>query len=607
MGALARLRRRAERQVKRQVRAVPRRGRRAARIIITYVETAVAMKRHADARHEDALTLLHDAARRSPADMKVARLRSQVLARTGRMSDALTEASRLVIEAPSPRNRRLQRSLQGRWTETDAGWLPVVPATGGGEDLVPVPGRVLYLAKESMPHLNNGYCTRTHETLLAVRAAGRDPVAVTLPGFPAAAPAPAVEAPGAGAVAAPGAVPADGVPVPAAVPRTSRVDGIEYHHVLPGAAKLLGAVTHEEYVQLTTTAFAREVRRVRPELLHAGSGHRGYDIAVVGQALARWAGLPWIYEVRSFFETTWTADERYAERAEYYHRRFAAESRAMRAADAVVTLSGPMRDEIVDAHGIDPERVFVIPNAVDLDRFVAVPRDVDIRRRLGLEGTFVLGYVSNLDHFREGQEVLLEAAALLRAQGLPVSVLLVGDGRRRAELQERARALGLGRTCVFAGSVPFDEVPAWYAQIDLFVVPRVPERAGRMVSPMKPFEAMAMEVPVMVSDLPALTEIAGPDEERAFVFTAGDPRSLAARVSALIDAPAERARRVAAAGRWVRAERTWAANGKAFDEVYRYARDRFAERTAEAGPALGSGRPAEVGRTVAADGGGVAC
>ncbi len=575
MGALARL----QRKLKRQVRAMPRRGRKAARIAITYAETAVAVRRHQAQRHEDALGWLQDAARRSPADMRVARLRSQILARTGRMSDALTEASRLVIEAPSPRNRRLQRSLQGRWVETDATWRPTVPRLGSARSpLEPIPGRVLYLAKESMPHRNNGYCTRTHETLLAVRATGRVPIAVTLPGFPA--------------------VPIGGTDDGQPVARSSRVDDIEYHHVLPGAQHLLSDVPYDEYVQLTTTTFAREVRRVRPEVLHAGSGHRGYDLAAVGQALADWADLPWIYEVRSFFETTWTADERYAEHAEYYHRRFDAESRAMRAADAVVTLSGPMRDEIVHEHGIDPAKVFVIPNAVDLERFVPVSPDAavtrNLARRLGLDGTFVLGYISNLDHFREGQEVLLEAAAVLRAAGHPVSVLLVGEGRRKVELEEKARALGLGRWCVFAGSVPFDEVPAWYAQIDLFVVPRVSERAGRMVSPMKPFEAMAMEIPVLVSDLPALVEIAGPDEERSFVFTAGDPTSLAARVAALIDHPEELAKRVASAAEWVRAERTWAGNGTAFDNVYRFAQERHAARTAVPTPPTPPTPPAPV-------------
>jgi glycosyltransferase involved in cell wall biosynthesis len=96
---------------------------------------------------------------------------------------------------------------------------------------------------------------------------------------------------------------------------------------------------------------------------------------------------------------------------------------------------------------------------------------------------------------------------------------------------------------------------------------------------MKPFEAMAMEVPVLVSDLPALVEIAGDDEERSFLFTAGDPASLAARVAALIDRPEDLAKRVSAAGEWVRAERTWAGNGKAFDEVYQFAQERHRART----------------------------
>jgi len=550
MGALAHWR-----GLRRQLRSVPRRGRRAARIAITYAQTTAAVRHERTHRHEDALRLLQDAARRSPADMRVARLRAQVLARTGQLSDAVAEASRLAVAAPSGRNVRLQRALQGRLVDSDPGWRPQVPAARPGPTVCsdPLPGRVLYLAKESMPHRNNGYCTRTHETLLAVRAAGRDPVALTLPGF--------------GSAAEPDR------PIPA----MSRVDEIEYHHVLPGAE--LASLTWEEYLQLSTTRFARALTRVRPEVLHSGSGHRGYDLGAVGQALAEWAGLPWIYEVRSFFETTWTADERYAERAEYYRRRYAAETRAMRAADAVVTLSGPMREEIVHGHGVPPERVFVIPNAVDLERFRPRPRDRRLRSRLHLDGMFVLGYVSNLDHHREGQEVLLEATAMLRGQGLPVAVLLVGDGRRRAELQQRADTLGLGTAAVFAGAVPFDEVPDWYAQIDLFVVPRVPERAGRMVSPMKPFEAMAMEIPLLVSDLPALVEIAGADCGRAGVFPAADPSALAGQVRRLLEDRRAMTERAATAADWVRRERTWAGNGRAFDQVYRFAAQAHAQRS----------------------------
>src|SRR5689334_6248312 len=167
MGALAHWRR----QLRRRVRSLPKAGRRGTRIAITYAETVAAVRRDKEKRPDDALRLLHDAARRSPSDMRVARLRAQLLARTGQLSDAVAEASRLAMTAPSGKNVRLQRAVQGRLVETDAAWRPRVPGVRPARLAEPIPGRVLYLAKESMPHRNNGYCTRTHETLLAVRGA----------------------------------------------------------------------------------------------------------------------------------------------------------------------------------------------------------------------------------------------------------------------------------------------------------------------------------------------------------------------------------------------------------------------------------------------------
>lgn len=537
---------RVTRKVRKEAGRVRKRLRREAMLAITRTETRLARRQESKKNHDEALRLLDDVVRRNPKNTSAVAFRAQVQARTGRLEEALTATTQIVVAGSTAANRHRHRMLQGRYIENHPLWRPEVP--GPAPDGPPNPGTVLYLAKESMPHRSNGYCTRTHETLVAVRGAGWTPVAVTFPGFP------------------------EGVDRESA--RMSVVDGVEYHHVQAGLAPNLTRLSWEEQVQFTTTSWARELARVRPEVLHAGSGNRGYDFAVAGAALARWAGLPWLYEVRSFFETTWTADERYAESAPYYHRRFEAETRSMHQAGAVVTLSGPMRDEIIGVRGVDPDRVFVIPNAVDLTRFTPAERDADLRRRIGFgPDTFVLGYISNLDHYREGQEVLLKATAELRRQGLDVSVLLVGDGRRRPELERLARSLGLGAAAHFAGSVPFDQVAAWYAQIDLFVVPRIDERAGRLVSPMKPFEAMAMRVPIMVSDLPALVEIAGDGEERAFVFRAGDEHSLAARVTRLLGDRDALAQRVERSAGWVAAERSWEANGRAFAEVYRFVQE----------------------------------
>lgn len=478
-----------------------------------------------------------------------ARVLVSAYGKVGDFDAAYSLADRLARLTRLPSDIARADRLRGRILEVHPSWLPSIAlpkpehAQHGGAR------RVLYLAKESAPYLHNGFCTRSHETLRAVQGTGTEIVAVTMPGFPAV------------------------IDVMAA-PDQVTVDDITYRHLLPNT-KLSGMPVHE-YLDLAATALARFVLEYRPTVLHIGSGHRGYETALVGRAVAEWFGIPWIYEVRSFFETTWTSDKRYMESAPYFHQRHATESRCMAAAHHVVTLSGPMRDEIVERHGIAPDKVTGIPNAVDVERFAPQIRDEQLRTELGLDGATVLGYVSNLSHPREGQEAMIAALPHIRKAGVDAKVLLVGDGARRPELETLARKLGVTEHVVFAGSIPFERVSAYYAQIDLFVVPRTNERAGRLVSPMKPFEAMAMEIPLLVSDLPALVEIVDDaTHPRGFFYRAEDAADLARVAVGCLTNPDELRRRAETAAAWVRRERTWAANGRNFVHAYELAEQRW--------------------------------
>src|SRR6185503_21224667 len=154
---------------------------------------------------------------------------------------------------------------------------------------------------------------------------------------------------------------------------------------------------------------------------------------------------------------------------------------------------------------------------------------------------YTFGYVSLIDHPREDHELLMDATRELRRRGRPGSCLIIGDGKRRAELERYAQRTGAAKDVVFTGHVPHDEVASHYALLDAFVVPRKDERAARMVTPLKPYEALAMARPMVIADLPALTEIAAPDE-RGLVFPAGDAAGLATALERLIDDPALGAR-----------------------------------------------------------------
>jgi glycosyltransferase involved in cell wall biosynthesis len=343
--------------------------------------------------------------------------------------------------------------------------------------------------------------------------------------------------------------------------RRDVVDGITYHRL---AADDLARRGPTDQIDATVARLAPLVTTHRPAVLHPTSP---FDNARVALALRAATGLPNVYAVRGFLEEKWRArigDG--ADRTERYRRIRAIEGWCMREADRVVTLGDAMRADIID-RGVDPAHVVVIPNAVDPDAFAPRPADLTLRTALGVDtGDIVIGYVSSLVGY-EGIDHLLSAIALLRARGRRVRRLIVGDGVERAALQLQAAQLGVADIVHFAGRVPVADVQRWYAQIDVFVVPRTNDRVARAVTPLKPLEAMALERAVVTSDVPALRELIDPGVT-GLVFEAEDPVSLADTVEPLLDDPGARARLGAAARAWVADGRTWRDNGARYRSLY---------------------------------------
>ncbi|MFK5634332.1 MULTISPECIES: glycosyltransferase family 4 protein [unclassified Ornithinimicrobium] len=492
---------------------------------------------------EQELALLERAEGPDPALLRQIQMSASKAGATSLHLRALRRRLDLFPEDPSL--RRQLRTQEGRWRETAAGWLPTIdPAALGALSTPRAPdrhpsGKVLHLLKIGMPQRQSGYSMRSMYTLTGEVRAGLDPVAVTALDFPrnvGVADAPAVD----------------------------EVRGVRYRHLLRD--RIPSHEPWDAYLDAYATALAPVVAEEGPDLIHVHSGNRGYEAALVALAVGRALDLPVVYEVRGFFESLWTSDTSWAERSEVYDRRHATETWCMQQADAVVTLSESMKDDIV-GRGVADDHVHVVPNGVDPTVFVPRERDEALTERLGLRDRFVFGYVSNLDHYREGQELLVDAAVELRRRGVRATALVVGDGNRRAELEEHARALEAGDTVLFTGRIPHDLVGDYYAQLDVFVVPRIDERAARLVTPLKPYEAMALGVPLVVSDLPALQEITG-DGERGETFLTGDARSLADVLQRLHEDPARRAELAARAREWAVTERDWARNGDRYRTIY---------------------------------------
>jgi len=224
-------------------------------------------------------------------------------------------------------------------------------------------------------------------------------------------------------------------------------------------------------------------------------------------------------------------------------------------ADFVIAVSQPLAVHAV-ACGVPRERVSVVPNGVDLAGFTNGDGSA-VRRRYGLEGTFVAGFCGSLKPWH-GVADLIEATALLPAE---VALLVVGDGRRRAELEDHVRARGLAGRVVLTGSVPHRDVPAHLAAMDVGVAPYAAQE-NFYFSPLKVVEYCAAGLPVVVTDQGEMSALA----QAALLVPPGDVAALAEAIATLAADPPRRAA-MAAAARRLAAGRDWSAVAERVERV----------------------------------------
>jgi glycosyltransferase involved in cell wall biosynthesis len=146
---------------------------------------------------------------------------------------------------------------------------------------------------------------------------------------------------------------------------------------------------------------------------------------------------------------------------------------------------------------------------------------------IGTEGPIVLAAARH--EYQKGLDVLLDAISMIRRDRPDVTLLLAGrDGNRTAALRYQSTRLGLDDNVRFLGKR--DDVPDLMVASDVFVLPSRWEGLPGAV-----IEAMALETPVVATDLPGVREVLGPELLRSATVPVGDARALAARIAATVD------------------------------------------------------------------------
>ncbi len=204
-------------------------------------------------------------------------------------------------------------------------------------------------------------------------------------------------------------------------------------------------------------------------------------------------------------------------------------------ADLLIASTADEGEELVDAYGASPARVFIVPPGVDLATFRPLDR-TEARRKIGLDGPMVL-FVGRLERLK-GVEVAIGALALLGDRAHPDLRLVVlgedsrdGDESEKERLKAVASTLGIRDRVDFLGSVAHHELPYFYSAANVCVMPSYSESFGLVG-----LEAQACGCPVVASDVPGLRSVIR-DGVSGYLIAGDDPAEYADRIGRLLADP----------------------------------------------------------------------
>lgn len=259
----------------------------------------------------------------------------------------------------------------------------------------------------------------------------------------------------------------------------------------------------------------RVIAEFRPDLIYTPWAYPDGWAAV---RLARRAGIPAVIKVHGSDVLLLGQHEA--------RRKPTAE--ALRQADAVIAVSRDLAERVVGL-GADPARVHVVYDGIDTEEFRPGSL-VDARTRLGLDPVVpVILSVGNLVPVK-GQDILIDACAILAGRGVNFMCHLIGQGPLRARLERRAGERGLGDRFRMPGAVANHLLPDWYRAANVFALPSHSEGVPNVL-----LEAASCGTPFVASRVGGIPEIA--HLVRSHLVAPGDANDLAKALSERLSQP----------------------------------------------------------------------
>jgi len=336
---------------------------------------------------------------------------------------------------------------------------------------------IIYAIHNSLPETNNGYSIRSHFIAKSAQKEGIKIYPITRVGFP----------------------------LDLGNVRNYKddnfnpiVDTLAYYRMNKNGYRW-GQVPIKDYIENYSKMLSQFAKDREATIVHAASN---YVNGLAGINAARILNIPSIYEVRGFWEITGASRNPEYKNSDMYNLQQRLENQACRDATSVIALSEIVKEELM-RRGIDGNKIYIVPNGVDTEKMKPTEKNIDLLNKLNWNRKFVVGFIGSVVDY-EGLKLLVEAAEKLMKSGHDdFRYMIVGDGNDLENLKKLVEEKELSRLFLFMGRIPYEDVNKYYSIMNVACYPRLNWEVCAIVSPKKPFEAMAYGIPVVSSSVRA--------------------------------------------------------------------------------------------------------
>lgn len=232
----------------------------------------------------------------------------------------------------------------------------------------------------------------------------------------------------------------------------------------------------------------------------------------------------------------------------------------------ILCVSEAAKQHLINAWQVEPDKIVVMPNGVDIDLFQPGAPDLALRESLGLNGHQVISFVGGFQPWH-GLDILVESFAQCLREVPNVKLLLVGDGRVREQVETAIQRFGVGSNVLITGFVPQNHVPRYLSLSDMAVMPYPSLPKELWFSPLKMYEYMAAGKAIVASRAGQIAEVIQPGVNGVLVEP-GDKDDLARTMIRLLQSPEERARLGSTARQQAVEHHSWAQYIRKLENIY---------------------------------------